>query len=127
MTKAIVTMVMAAASMQAETLIAKVHFPFAASGVKMPAGAYRVVPTAQGSFSVENEVTGKKVVLMGFSSASDRNRATAGLHLGFACAASGCALTQVWLADRGIENGKVRRELEATSGSVQVATVAMTR
>jgi hypothetical protein len=76
---------------------------------------------------VENEVTGKKVVLMGFSSASGRDRTAPGSHLGFACAASGCALTQVWLADRGIENGKVRRELEATSGPVQVAVVAMRR
>jgi len=33
--------------MQAETLIAKVNFPFAASGVKMPAGAYRVTPLEQ--------------------------------------------------------------------------------
>lgn len=127
MTKAIVTMLMAAASMQAETLIAKVHFPFAASGVKMPAGAYRVTPTAQGSISVQNQATGKSVVLMGFSSASGRDRTAAGSHLGFACAASGCALTQVWMSDRGVENQKVRRELESTSGPVQVAVVAMSR
>ncbi len=123
MTKAILTMMMAAASMQAETLIAKINFPFAASGVRMAAGSYFVAPTAQGLISVENRETGKKVVLMGFGSASDRNRASTNSHLSFACAASGCALTQVWLADRGLENQRVRREFEPA----QVAVVAMLR
>ena len=127
MTKAIVTMMMAVVSMQAETMIAKINFPFAASGVRMPAGIYNVAPTGQGLFTVQNNFTGKAVVLIGFSSASENNRAMAKSHLSFACGVSGCALTQVWLKDRGVENQKVRRELESTSAPVQVAVVRMTR
>jgi len=125
MTKAIVTMMMAAVAMQAETLVAKVEFPFAASGVAMPAGEYQVEPGAFEKYSIRHQTTGKKIVLMGFTSAAERDRTKPEAHLGFACAAGKCVLTQVWAGNRGVENQKVRRELEAGVAPVQVATVAM--
>jgi hypothetical protein len=125
MTKMIVTMVMAAVAMQAETLVAKVEFPFVASGVPMPAGSYKVLPVANYKYSIRHEVTGKKIVLMGFEVAAERSRTKPEAHLGFACAGSKCVLTQIWEGGRGMENQKVRRELEAGAEAVQVATVAM--
>lgn len=125
MTKAIVTMMMAAVAMQAETLVAKVEFPFAASGVAMPAGKYQIQPVTNEKYSIRHEATGKKIVLMGFTSAADRDRTMPGSHLGFACAAGKCVLTQVWAGGLGVKNQKVRRELEAGVAPVQVATVGM--
>jgi hypothetical protein len=125
MTKAIVTMMMAAVAMQAESLVAKVEFPFAASGMAMPAGAYRVEPVANQKYSIRHEATGKKVILMGFELAAERSRTKPEAHLGFACAGSKCVLTQVWAGRQGVVNDKVRRELEAGGEAVQVATVAM--
>jgi hypothetical protein len=125
MTKAIVTMMMAAVAMQAETLVTKIEFPFVASGETMPAGKYQVQPVANEKYSIRHEATGKKIVLMGFTSAADRDRTKPEAHLGFACAAGKCVLTQVWAGDRGVENQKVQRELEVGVAPVQVATVAM--
>ena len=125
MTKAIVTMMMAAVAMQAESLVAKVEFPFAASGVAMPAGAYKVEPVSSYKYSIRHEATGKKVILMGFELASERSRTKAESHLGFACAEGKCVLTQVWAGSQGVVNDKVRRELEAGGEAVQIATVAI--
>ncbi len=125
MTKAIVTMMMAAVAMQAETMVTKIEFPFVASGVPMPAGDYKVLPVANYKYSIRHEATGKRVVLMGFEVAADRSRTKPESHLGFACAAGKCVLTQVWAGGRGMENQKVRRELESGVEAVQVATVAM--
>ena len=125
MTKAIVTMMMAAVAMQAETLVTKIEFPFVASGVPMPAGAYKVMPVANYKYAIRHEETGKKIVLMGFEVAADRSRTTPESHLGFACAAGKCVLTQLWAAGRGLENQKVRRDLEAGPEPVQVATVGL--
>lgn len=125
MTKAIVTMMLAAVAMQAETMIAKVEFPFVASGVPMPAGKYQVEPIANEKYSIRHDGTGKKIVLMGFASAAERSRTKPESHLGFACVGAKCVLTQVWMGQRGFENQKVRRELEGGVEAVQVATVAM--
>lgn len=121
MTKAIVTMMMAAVAMQAETLTAKVEFPFVASGVKMAAGPYRVIPVANDQYAIHNEKTGKKIFLMGFQSAAEKGRAAAGSHLAFACGTGECVLTQVWTESRGVANGKAMRSLEAAP----TVTVAM--
>lgn len=125
MTKAIVTMVMAAVAMQAETLVAKVEFPFVASGVPMPAGTYRMEPVSSYKYSIRHEATGKKILLMGFEVAAVRSRTKPESHIGFACAAGKCVLTQVWANGKGMENEKVRRELEAGVEAVQIATVAI--
>jgi len=44
MTKALIVTVLAAVSMKAETLQAKITFPFVVSGVSIPAGEYRIGP-----------------------------------------------------------------------------------
>ena len=125
MTRTIVTMMMAAMAMQAETLVAKVEFPFVASGVPMPAGSYKLYPVANQKYSIRHEESGKKIFLMGFNVAVNGSRTKPESHLGFACVASKCVLTQVWASGKGMENQRVRRELEAGAEAVQIATIAI--
>ena len=127
MTKALVVARLAAVSMKAETLVAKVTFPFVVSGVPMPAGEYRIGPVGLGRHTISNARTGKKVILTGFGTAANASRGPVASHLGFACTESRCALSQVWFESTGVENRKVREQMEAGSEPVQVAIVAMVR
>ncbi len=127
MTKALIVTMLAAVSMKAETLEAKVTFPFVVSGVPMPAGEYRIGPVGLGRYTISNAATGKRVILTGFGSAAKVSRGPVSPHLGFVCAASRCALSQVWFERVGVENRGVRERMEAGSEPVEVAVVAMTR
>jgi len=127
MTKALIVTVLAAVSMKAETLQAKITFPFVVSGVSMPAGEYRIGPVGPGRYTISDRVSGKKVILNGFGVAGNGSRGPVAPHLGFTCTASKCALSQVWFESNGVENRKVREQMEAGSEAVEVAIVAMTR
>ena len=127
MTKALVVAMLAAVSMKAETLEAKVTFPFVVSGVPMPAGEYRIGAVGLGRHTISNAKTGKKVILTGFGTAANQSRSPVAPHLGFTCSASRCALSQVWFESAGVENRRVREQMEAGSEPVQVAIVAMVR
>jgi hypothetical protein len=127
MTKALVVAMLAAVSMKAETLVAKVTFPFVVSGVPMPAGEYKISPVGPGRYTIGDRISGKKVILNGFGTAGNASRGPVAPHLGFACTESRCALSQVWFESTGVENRKVREQMEAGSEPVQVAIVAMLR
>ena len=123
MTKALVMMIFAAAGMQAETLVAKITFPFEVSGVRMEAGDYAVARLGN-SFTMRNQQTGKAVALVAFfpGDRSENKR-----QLQFACAAQRCALTAVRMPGISQESSKALKSIEAEAAPVQVAMVRLDR
>lgn len=121
MTKAMVVTILAAASMQAETMTAKIVFPFEASGQQMAAGTYEVTPVANLKYSIRNTATGKKIILMGFGIVTNASTVRQNPRLEFTCAGQRCALTEVWSERDGVANRQVREALGATAAPVMVS------